>query len=105
AGERRRAHGVGGVGGCHDAAQEETGRGLHRGQPTEADWRRASRGPGDGLRLGEDLEPFDAALATDARALVAAERRVGAVPQTAVEPERAGADAARHRLRAIEVAG
>src|SRR4029453_18414737 len=50
----------------------------------------------DGLGLGEDLQALEAALAADAPLLVAAERGIGAVPDAAVERERAGADAAGH---------
>ena len=47
----------------------------------------------DGLGLQVLLKALDAALAADAAALVAAERRVGAVEHAAVDAERAGPDA------------
>src|SRR5690242_2081350 len=51
----------------------------------------------DQLRLEVLLEPGDTHLATDARLLVAAERRVRAEPDTAVDREGPGADPVRDR--------
>src|SRR4051812_15396753 len=58
---------------------------------------------GHHFRLQVLLEAGDAHLAADAGLLVAAERRVRAEPHAAVDRERAGADAAGHRLRPREV--
>ena len=80
-------------------------RSLDRQATRRAALDRPLRGPGHRLGLREDLEALDAALAADARLLVAAERGVGAVPDAAVDAERAGADAAGDRLGPLQVAG
>ena len=55
-------------------------------------------GPGDGLHLEVLVEAGVPVLAADAAGLVAAERHVGAVRGTAVEPDRSGAQPACDRL-------
>ena len=56
---------------------------------------------GDRLGLEVLLETFEAVLSADATCLVAAERRLGAVPDTAVDGHGAGADSTGDRERAF----
>src|ERR1700727_3804382 len=65
----------------------------------------ATSDPADGLGLGVLLEPLDAVLPPDAAVLVAAVGRVRAVPQAAVDPDRAGADLVGDGHRAVGVRG
>src|SRR6187399_3239234 len=71
--------------------------------PSKRPMKAPLRGLGDDLGLQVLLESGDTQLPADPGLLVAAEGRVGGIPDRAVDAERAGADPPGHGTRAVEV--